>query len=191
MLRFTAAATTAGPAYTARMLLSEVVPSIKDTEAPKLKPFSHFTLACTAEDESARISEAFEALAKHLGKPVSFTAEEVVNLGGEAQALWGVKLNLDSHPELRDLLGSFFDSMMCPERNGTLYTWKPALGQTTKCPHITIGAKIEDKTIADRLVAEGCVFVFDQVDYKKVGPHDPHLSMSLNAEKAFGAAFSS
>ncbi len=170
------------PAYTVRMLLTDIqVP--EGTESPKLKPFSHFTLSCTVEDEAAQVTAAFEKLANSLGGAISFKAGEVINLGSVEMPLWGVKLDLGAREEeLRNVFSELFDPMMCPERNGTLYLWKPTEGQAAKCPHITIGPKDDAKELAIKLVAQGCEFIFDQVDYKKVGPQDPHISKTLTLQ---------
>lgn len=168
------------PAYTARMLLTNLI-SRRGIEAPKLKPFSHFTLACTLEDEAPKIAKSFDLLANFLKGPTSFKAEEVVNLGSGVSPLWAVKLSVEAG--LSNKLSKLFDNMMCPERNGILYLWSPERpGQQLKCPHITIGPQKEDEETAHRLVAEEFEFIFDQMDYKKVGPHDPLLSQSLQLE---------
>ena len=179
MFRFTTAPK--GPEFTARMLLTDIT-SPEQAETLRLKPFTHFTLACTLENEDPIVSESFEQLADFLGGPASFKAEEVVNFGSDDLPLWVVKLHLGAQEEqLRSVLGKLFDPIMCPERNGTLYLWNPAPGQDAKCPHITIGSKKEDKELASKLVAQRCEFIFDQVDYKKGGPNDPHLSRTLSA----------
>lgn len=181
MFKFTATpAAQQGPAYTVRMLLGEITSQKEKDAIPKLKPYSHFTLACTLEDESEKVNEGMQHLSSSLGEPISFKAKEVINLGTEEQPLWGIKLDLGSkEEELRHMLSDLFDPMMCPERNGNLYLWKAAHGKAAKCPHITVGSRSEDLEIAQKLIAEECGFIFDQVDYKKVGPHDPHISVTL------------
>lgn len=53
-----------------------------------------------------------------------------------------------------------------------------------RCAHITIGPKPEDLEVAKKLLQSKCEFVFTQMDYKKVGPNDPHVTKPL--EKSFG-----
>jgi len=176
---FKSTSTAQGPAYTVRLLLGTVSSSSGATT--KLKPFTHFTLACTSDDQTKKISESIETLAKDLGQPLSLKGEAVVNLGTESSPLWAIKLDLGAQEKkLRATLGKLFDSSMCPERNGTTYLWEATTGQSeTKCPHITLGPKQEDYELAKKMIEGSCVFTFDQVDYKKVGPHDPHFSKSL------------
>ncbi len=177
MLKFHASAP--APAYTVRMLLSNIT-SAQCTDIPKLKPFSHFTLACTRDDQAAQVTASFDRLVDRLKNPIVFKANQVINLGSAEQPLWAVKLTLGNEQEqLREFLSELFDSIMTHERNGTLYLWQPTSGAELKCPHVTIGAKEEDRIIATKLVAENCELMFDQVDYKKVGPTDPHVSRSL------------
>lgn len=189
MFRTTDSTTIKPPAYTVRMLLDHIKSST-EADIPKLKPFSHFTLACTVEDEALQVAESFKQLATYfesavLEGGVSFKAETVVNLSTDAAPLWGVKLALGSTEEaLRDKLGQLFDSMMSNERNGVRYLWKSADEATKRCPHITIGLGVVNEEIARKLVALQCEFIFNQVDYKKVGPHDPHVSKTLDFEDA-------
>jgi hypothetical protein len=155
------------------MLLGTVVSATGD--APKLKPFSHFTLGCTSEDEASKITGAFGELTKFLRGPVTLQAKRVVNLGSETQPLWGVELDVD--PSLRTMFSTLFDPTMCPERNGTLYSWAGAEPSAKKCPHVTLGPNDDDLRTARRLL--DCTFTFSALDYKKVGPHDPQVSISL------------
>ena len=106
---------TSGPAYTARLLLSA-----SQNNALNLKPFSHFTLGCTTADEQKQIASAFETLKTTHG-PLALKGENVLNFGTEEKPLWVITLNID--PELRTLLSTLFDPMMCAERNGICYTW--------------------------------------------------------------------
>ncbi len=169
------------PEYTIRLLLSNVQSESKET--PKLKQFSHFTLGCTYADETSKVKMALEKLADFFKNTISFKAESVVNLGSEAQPLWGISLSLGSKEKsLRAIFSDQFDSIMCPERNGILYLWQPTENSQTKCPHITIGPRKEDLEIAKKLLELNCEFVFNQVDYKKVGPHDPHVTKTLEPQ---------
>lgn len=163
------------------MLLSEVKSETKET--PKLKLFSHFTLGCTYVDEAPVVKEALEKLSSFLKSPATFRAESIINLGTKTQPLWGVTLSLGSTEEsLRATLSNLFDSIMCPERNGVLYLWKPNESSQKRCPHITIGPKQEDQETAKKLLELNCLFTFNRLDYKKVGPHDPHVIKNLVSE---------
>jgi len=165
-----------GPQYTIRLLLKNV--ETTGNENINLKPFSHFTLGCTLNDETEKVSASFEILSKFLKGPVSFKAEGIVNLGSESRPLWGIKFNIGSEKEgFRNEFGKLFDPLMCKERNGILYLWNQGNNQEQRCAHMTLGQTQEDKEKAEKLL--NCKFTFDQMDYKKIGPHDPHLSMSL------------
>lgn len=166
------------PNYTARMLLSRI-----DSESSEgtlqLKPFSHFTLACTHEDEPG-VVDIFESLASYLGGPLTLKAEEVVNLGSESKPLWAVRLNLGENAvSFRTELSRLFDDMMCHEMNGVRYLWGAESDQESKCPHITIGPNTSDRDKAQILVDNGYSFTFERMDYKQVGPHDPHVIKEL------------
>lgn len=169
------------PNYTVRILLSHIY-SDKTEENPVLKPFSHFTLACTHNNES-NISEIFDSLAAYLQGPLSLGASEVVNLGTELKPLWAVRLNLGTNAEdFRMKLSCLFDNVMCHEMNGVRYLWNPMEDQQMKCPHITIGPNAEDQNKAQKLVDDAYTFTFDRIDYKQVGPHDPHVTMDLSVQ---------
>lgn len=166
------------PEYTIRMLLSNVKAESK--EIPKLKSFTHFTLGCTYADEHLKVTTAFEKLADIFKDSVTFKAEKVVNLGSEAQPLWGVGLSLGSNEKtIRNYFSDLFDSIMCPERNGILYLWQSKDESQIRYPHLTIGPRREDLEIAKNLLELNCEFIFNQIDYKKVGPHDPHITTNL------------
>src|SRR5579872_6733259 len=116
-----------GPEYTIRLLLDHIQPESKDV--PKLKDFSHLTLGCTQNDEAGKVQTAFEQLAEIFKAPLTFKSESVVNLGNDAQPLWGVSLSLKPNSELNDkrlqeLLSNQFDSIMCPDRDRNTYLWK-------------------------------------------------------------------
>ncbi|MFI4919102.1 MAG: hypothetical protein ACHP65_06065 [Legionellales bacterium] len=179
-----------GPAYTLRMLLGTINSPI-DAESPKLKPFAHFTLACTSADETEKVSKAVANVIEYLGKPLSLKGEAVLNFGTKERPLWVIKLNLgEQEKALREVLGKSFDSIMCPEQSGVCYQWTPNADNSEKCPHITVGTKDEDELLATKLVNDSCEFVFDQIDYKKVGPHDPHVSYALRPQQAAAASVS-
>lgn len=164
----------AAPQYTIRFLLQNAQNANKQNV--QLKPFSHFTLGCTMKDEGS-IPSAFQKIVEYFKGPVTFKAEEVRNLGSENQPLWAVKLALgDKGKDIQNFLSDLFDSIMCPDR-GVTYLWKSENDKTQRCAHITIGPRKEDQEFANTLVE--CDFTFHQVDYKKVGPHDPHISLSL------------
>ena len=169
------------PKYTIRLLLDKVEsPSL--VRPHKLKAYSHFTLGCHSKDYTPQINESFNLLADIWKKPISFDASEVVNLGSEDDPLWAIKLDFGfEEKELRELLGSLFDDLMCHERNGILYKWNPKINENKKVPHVTIGRNHEDQQFANSLV--GCKFIFNQMDYKQVGPHDPHISKALASSK--------
>lgn len=180
-----------GPEYTVRMLLSETVSGVsavevkedkENSKVPVLKKFSHFTLGCTSKDETVKVSEALEKLAEFFKKPVTFTAEEAVdlNLNTKEEPLWAVRLNLgEKEEDVRAIFAEQFDSIMCAEQNGTLYQWSSKEDKTKKCPHITIGKTKADEEIANQLVNMKCKFTFNQIDYKRVGPHDPTIFKKL------------
>lgn len=169
------------PNYTIRMLLSDIQ-SEKGGDKPKLKPFSHFTLACTYQNEES-INEKFALLFNYLQGPLTLSAEEVVNLASEEKPLWAVKLNLGENAEaFRMELSQLFDNIMCHELNGTRYLWNPTGDQQMKCPHITIGPNVEDYNKAKKLVDDEYLFTFDRMDYKQLGPHDPHVTMDLSTQ---------
>ena len=170
-----------GPEYTIRMLLGNVHSESK--EVPTLKPFSHFTLGCTHADESAKITDAFDKLTTYFKGSVIFKPEAVINLGSEAQPLWALRLNLGSkEAELRATLSELFDSVMSAERNGVVYLWQSTEASQKKCPHLTIGPRKEDYETAEKLLQANCEFQFNQLDYKKLGPKDPHISRKLELE---------
>lgn len=166
------------PNFTVRMLLTSFEPSA----GISLKPFSHFTLGCTEEDQVSRIEEGSEILAKEFNGGISFKADDVINLASESKPLWAIKLNLGpKEAELRKLLGSQIDPIMCSESDGNLYLWDPDHvegGKSfLKCPHITLGSKEEDRNKGLEIL--GSNFNFATIDYKKIGPHDPHFSKEL------------
>lgn len=166
------------PEYTVRMLLAKTTAEHK--EVPQLKEFSHFTLGCTYADETAKVTLALEKLSELFKDTVTFDAEAAVNLGSENQPLWAVSLNLGKDEEvIRAFFSAQFDPIMCPERNGILYQWQYKEGASKKCPHITLGPRKEDEATAKKLVELKCKFIFDRIDYKRVGPHDPHISKVL------------
>ena len=68
---------------------------------------------------------------------------------------------------------------MSPERNGVLYLWKPVLGAAEKSPHITLGPKDKDQETAYAWVDKKYEFTFNQIDYKKIGAHNPLVSHTL------------
>ncbi|MFI4919101.1 MAG: hypothetical protein ACHP65_06060 [Legionellales bacterium] len=173
-----------GPAYTLRMLLGAINSPI-NAENPKLKPFAHFTLACTSKDETEHVSKVITSVIEYLGKPLSLKGEAVVNFGNEECPLWVIKLNLgEQEPVLREILGKNFDSIMCPAQNGVIYQWEPSAGNSKKCPHIRIGPTAADKKLALKLLDDSCEFVFDQIDYKPLGPHDALKSYALYPQQA-------
>lgn len=168
------------PNYTIRMLLSDIY-SETDEDKPKLKPFSHFTLACTHQSEEG-MEVVFENLSDYLQGPLTLSAEEVVNLASEEKPLWAVKLNLGANAEaFRAELSRLFDNMMCHEMNGVRYLWNTEDVQALKCPHITIGPNTEDRNKAEVLVNNAYTFTFERMDYKQVGPHDPRVTKDLVA----------
>lgn len=169
------------PNYTIRMLLS-ALSSDKEGDVPKLKPFSHFTLACTHDNE-ASVADLFADLANYLQGPLKLTADEVVNLGTTQKPLWAVRLNLGENEDVfRAELSRLFDDIMSHEMNGVRYLWNPASDQETKCPHITIGFSAEDQQKANDLVDGHYEFTFERMDYKQVGPHNPHLIQELTTQ---------
>ena len=175
------------PNYTIRMLLSSLS-SNQGSDAPKLKSFSHFTLACTHDNE-ASVADSFDSLADYLKGPLTLTANEVVNLASEEKPLWAVRLNLgENEAGFRAELSRLFDNIMCHEMNGVRYLWNPTGDQETKCPHITIGASAEDRQKASDLVDGHYGFIFDRMDYKQLGPHDPYLikELTVQAEETMG-----
>ena len=167
------------PEYTVRMLLDKTIAEHKE-QIPRLKPFSHFTLGCTYADETLKVTQALETLFVFFKGSVFFNVEAVVNLGSEMQPLWGVSLNLGKNEKaLRAMFAAQFDSIMCPAPDGVLYLWQPTEGAPKRCSHITIGPRTEDLAVAKKLVELNCIFTFNQIDYKKIGPHDPHISKTL------------
>lgn len=172
-----------GPEYTIRLLLDHIQSESKDV--PKLKDFSHFTLGCTQNDEAGKVQTAFEQLAEIFKTPLTFKAESVVNLGSDAQPLWGVSLSLKPNSELNDkrlqeLLSNQFDSIMCPDRDRNTYVWKTTSANSSqRCAHITIGSEQGDLDTARKLLQLNCEFIFAQMDYKKVGRFNPHITKKL------------
>ena len=172
------------PEYTIRMLLEKVeAPSASSAEiTPQLKPFSHFTLGCNADDKTYQVIEAFNNLLTECAlKNIFFTfdAIQVKNLtNDDKNPLWAIELKISN--ALRHIFASNFDAMMCPEMDGNLYLW----GNETKCPHITLGKTEEDKLKGLKLLESGSIFHFNKLDYKRVGPHDPHRSIDLTKSHA-------
>jgi hypothetical protein len=170
-----------GPEYTIRMLLGNTHSESKDI--PELKPFSHFTLGCTSKDEAPQITIALDELAKYFEDSAEFQPETVINLGTQDKPLWALTLNLGSEEKnLRDLFSRLFDPMMSMERNGVRYLWNPTEKSQKKCPHLTIGPRKEDFQIAEKLLNSNCRFSFSRIDYKRVGPNDPHVSIELKSK---------
>jgi hypothetical protein len=169
------------PNYTVRLLLSHIYS--ETGEDIRLKPYSHFTLACTLRDEPS-IDHLFGLLADYLDGPLTLAAEEVVNLGTYEKPLWAVRLNLgENEAAFRDELSQLFDDIICHEMNGVRYLWNPTGNQEIKCPHVTIGSSVEDGQKAQKLVDGHYEFTFDRIDYKQVGNHDPYPTKELT-EKA-------
>jgi hypothetical protein len=172
-----------GPEYTIRLLLDHVQAESKDV--PKLKDFSHLTLGCTQNDEAEKVQTSFDQLAEIFKAPLTFKSESVVNLGNDAEPLWGVSLSLKPNSELNDkrlqeLLSNQFDSIMCPERDRNTYVWKTTSANSSqRCAHITIGSEQGDLETARKLLQLNCEFIFAQMDYKKVGRFIPHITKKL------------
>lgn len=167
--------TQTGPNYTIRALVTDI-----DGASPKqLKPFSHFTLGCTSNDEMSTILKGMVCLAKLAKNNLCLTIEGVVNLGDEAKPLWALKLKDDAIMDInmRQIFGTLFDHTMCKEKNGVCYLWRAEHKDNLKCPHITVGPKEEDRLLATSLI--GKKVGFNYLDYKKVGPHDPHVRIDL------------
>jgi hypothetical protein len=174
------------PNFTIRMLLNHIH-SAKAGDKPSLKAFTHFTLACTHNNE-ASIGDKLMDLATYLKEPLSLNAEKVINLGSEISPLWGVRLNLGANETaFRNKLSVLFDDLMCHEMNGVRYLWNPTSATEMKCPHITIGSKPEDRNTAQKLVDDAYTFTFERMDYKKIGPNDPHVTIDLAVQNEFPA----
>lgn len=169
------------PNYTIRMLLDHI--KSESNEIPTLKQFTHFTLGCTYEDEILKVATAFDKFSDFFKESVTFQAETFVNLGSETQPLWGVSLNLGCNEgNIRAFFSEYFDPIMCKERNGILYLWRPREGSQKRCPHITIGSTNNDLEIAQKLLQIKSEFVFKQVDYKKIGRYDAHVIRRLDCQ---------
>lgn len=174
-----------GPNYTSRMFLTGVIPSSTESSRTidQLNKFSHFTLACTDVDNAYEIGLAFEKITTALQNPVLLKAIESINLGSSDKPLWAIRIGLGKNEaEFRKFMGELFDGIMCPERNGILYTWRQQEGSSLKTPHVTLGSTDRDKLLSEQLV--GCGLVFGRMDYKKVGPNDPHVSKSFSSSQA-------
>lgn len=169
------------PNFMARLLVNRI--DSENAEGTiELKPFSHFTLVCTHADEPS-IVDIFERLALYLRGPLTLKADEVVNLGSDSKPLWAVRLGLGENPaSFRTELSRLFDDIMCHEMNSVRYLWGAVGDQESKCPHITIGPNISDRDKAQTLVNNGYSFTFERMDYKQVGPHDPHVIKELTTE---------
>lgn len=163
------------PKYTVRFLLTQLSSKLTD-EIPKLKDYSHFTL-CALNDHTHVTSQLFDKIAEYFNQPVNLTAETVVNLSSDEDPLYAIKLNVND--ETRNFLSESFDSIMVHEMNGTKYTWKKTTDTELKCPHITLGRRPEDNELGQYLIKNGFVFTFGQLDCKRVGCFDPHLSRNI------------
>lgn len=171
----------AGPNFTTRMLVTDVKVGKEAQEKITLNEFAHFTLNCTANDESETMKISIHSLAEKLKGEISFKISEVVNFGTENAPLWVVKLNLGSEEKnLRQIFSNLFDSTMCKERNGTLYLWDATSYDSQKCPHVTLGRDQKDLMLAKKLIELDCELVFGRIDYKKVGPNKPDIAVCLS-----------
>lgn len=171
------------PNFTTRMLVTDVKVGKEVQEKITLNEFAHFTLNCTANDESETMKISIHSLAEKLKSEISFKVSELVNFGDENAPLWAVKLDLGSlEKHFRQMFSNLFDSTMCKERNGTLYLWDATNSGSEKCPHVTIGRDPKDLMLAKKLVELDCELVFGRIDYKKVGPNKPEISVCLSED---------
>jgi hypothetical protein len=136
-------------------------------------------LGATLTNEEVYVKAKFALLSEFLQhEPLKLKAMKVVQLGLPHQPVWTVEFSLSD--SFRDALSDAFDPIMCAELNG-LFLWKADEKRpgaiVNLSPHVTVGPTDNDKETALALV--GCTFIFAQMDYKRVGKHDPHVSLSL------------
>lgn len=167
------------PKYTGRLLITAVESVDGKDLLSELRKHSHCTILRTQEDLADEVKKKFGSIAcQRKNESLVWIGDAVVQFGLPTRPVWVLHLR---EPEgLRPLLSKELDPIMEPEQNG-LFLWlkdskRDGFVREDEF-HLTFGPTEEDRQRALSFV--NCRFYSNQMDYKKVGPCDPHVVVML------------